>query len=113
MIRFIINKGNDVILTNWIHEPVKYGQNAVHTAAEVVTKLRQEYGNEASIKIERNTVIEKPNLEQVRYAIHDGSALYYSAIVPIAEQEGLALTLKEKFPKATLIPEIINGNRPL
>ena len=102
MIRFIVTKGDDITITPWQDEPVKSGANG-HTAVLEMTKLRQEYGKEAKIRIERDTVIEKPETGQVRFKVAlPNNETRYSAVVPESESEALRLKLVEMFPKGVI-----------
>lgn len=109
MIRFSVTQVDvDPIFTEWEHEPLRSGP--VHTAVQRMSELRQQYGRSAVISIERTTVIPETVKRLVRFKIDEGeNKIRYSKTFPIAEQEARLIEMKEKFPKAEITPEVING----
>lgn len=100
MIRFIIQDGDQATETPWQDEPVMHGPGVIPTAVVEMTKLRQQYPD-AAIRIERTTVIPKPEHNQVRFKIVlPNNETRYSKVVNESEADALRLELLNRFPKA-------------
>lgn len=110
MIRFSIKQGDaEPILTEWENEPSRAG--SVHTAVARMTELRQTYGSDARISIERTTVIAESDRRQVRFKIVTKKSTHYSLPFPIAERDGRMAEMRDKHRKATITEEVIGGPR--
>jgi len=109
MIRFSVKHGDKTTLTEWENEPIAYGAGAVHTAVERMVKLRETYGKEARISIERTTVIPEPDRRQVRFKIVEGEETKLTPLYPIGEQDMRLAEWRARFPKATITPEVVRG----
>lgn len=109
MIRFKIDEDNkDPAWTEWEPEHVRQGLGP-HTAVQRMSELRQIYGVDARISIERTTVIPEGDHRQVRFKIVDGDMTWYSMTYPIAEKDARRAEIEQKFPNAVITEEII-GN---
>lgn len=98
MIRFHIQEGDQVTETPWQEEPVTHGSGP-QTAVMEMTKLRQQYPD-AAIRIERNTVIPKPEHNQVRFKIVlPNNETRYSKVVDESKADALRIELLARFPK--------------
>lgn len=99
MIRFHVKQsGQEPITTEWQDEPLIHGAGA-QTAVEAVKQLRQQYP-EGAIRIERKTVIPKPEHSQVRFKIVlPNNETRYSKVVNESEADALRLELLTRFPK--------------
>ena len=100
MIRFHVKQlDQEPITTEWQEEPVTHGSGP-QTAVVEMTKLRQQYPD-AAIRIERTTVIPKPEHNQVRFKIVlPNSETRYSKVVDESEADALRIELLNRFPKA-------------
>ena len=119
MIRFAITQlGAEPFFTDWVEEPVKHGTGP-QTAVVAMTELRQRYPD-AAIRIERTTVIPKPERQLFRYdvfvrdgyqavidkggerAVHIVNTTVHSRPFQEPERESVVAELREKFPDAKL-----------
>lgn len=109
MIRFKIQTGDsEPVWSEWEEEPLRSGP--VHTAVQRIEEIRKTYGPTAQISIERTTIIPDVDHRQVRFKIDNGkNEIRYSKTFPIAEQDDRLTEMNEKFPAATVTPEVI-GN---
>ena len=99
MIRFEIIEDGQSTFTEWQDEPVVHG-TAQQTAVVAVTKLRKA-NPDAKIRIERTTVIPKPEHHQVRFKIVlPNNETRYSKVVDESEADRLRIELLGKFPRA-------------
>lgn len=100
MIRFHVSQlGQEPIATEWQDEPIIHGAGP-QTAVVEMSRLRQLYPD-AAIRIERTTVIPKPEHNQVRFKIVlPNNETRYSKVVGESEADKLRLEILTRFPKA-------------